>query len=148
MSCTLGAWGTGFDVDGFLRTSSLEPDEVWHEGEPRGSKGDVKKTSGLTFYLLDDGLDSLADQRDAAIVFLRAHQQELKRLAEAARDHWFALKFGVRLRKDIAVWVDGLPPDLIRLAADVGCRISISHYPPDEDFFPKTDGEHAANDAE
>jgi hypothetical protein len=129
MGCTLSAYGTGFDVDSFLRTSSLEVDDVWHEGEPMGSGGGVKKSSGLTIEILDNELDNLRAQTEAAVTFLRANREELERLATAASGHWFTLQFGVRLREDIVVWVDAIPPELSRHAGEVGCMITISHYP-------------------
>jgi hypothetical protein len=133
MGCTLSAYGAGFDVDGFLRTSPLKVDDVWHEGEPTGTAGSFTKSSGLRIDILDDALDDFAAQKNAAMTFLHENRHELQQLAQAVGDRQFALKFGIRLREDIAVWVDGIPPELSRLAGDVGCWITISHYPPNLD---------------
>jgi hypothetical protein len=39
MGCTLSAYGADFDVDGFLRTSTLKVDRVWRKGERSESGG-------------------------------------------------------------------------------------------------------------
>ncbi len=72
------AHGDDFDVDAYLRTSTLDPDRVWR----RRSNG--IQTSGVAFGL-GNGLSlTIFEQERIAIKFLKEHRDALRTLAHYA----------------------------------------------------------------
>lgn len=68
------AHGERFNVDAFLRTSTLHPDFVWRREAPL--------TSGVEFFLGDGRAIGLRDQENMAIMYLKAHRHELRAIAK------------------------------------------------------------------
>ena len=68
------AHGERFDVDAFLGKSTLRPDFVWRREAP--------VTSGVEFFLGDGRAIGLRDQENIAIMYLKAHRDELRAIAE------------------------------------------------------------------
>jgi len=68
------AHGERFDVDAFLRESTLRPDFVWRREAP--------VTSGIDFFLGDGRAIGPRDQESMAITYLKAHRDELRAIAE------------------------------------------------------------------
>jgi hypothetical protein len=68
------AHGERLDVDAFLGKSTLRPDFVWRREAPL--------TSGVEFFLGDGRAIGLRDQEHMAIMYLKAHRDELRAIAE------------------------------------------------------------------
>jgi hypothetical protein len=68
------AHGERFDVDAFLGKSTLRPDFVWRREAP--------VTSGVEFFLGDGRAIGLRDQENLAIMYLKAHRDELRAIAK------------------------------------------------------------------
>ena len=133
MPCTLSAYGDEFDVDRFLEHTTLEFYRVWHKGEPllprSKPEGPTTKSSGVMIEIGDrDEFDNLKVLVRAATEYLRTHEAELLKLGEAVGEKWFVLGFGIRWRAGIAVYTDGIPPELCLLAGRIGAWIAIDHY--------------------
>jgi len=125
MSCIFHASGPNFDVDSFLRTSSLVPDRVLHKGEPRGKKS-IHEQSGFTMVASNAEMVDPAQQVLDAIEFLKANQVELEKLRHV-QGVTMCLDFGIADR-DVVVQCDRFPPELLRLAGNLEIGIEISHY--------------------
>jgi hypothetical protein len=124
-----------FDPEAFLRTSSLSPYSVFRRGEPilPGGRlaGRIHDRSGFKCEVSPPGRELDAQVRDA-VAFLRTHHGDLVRLASFPAVEDRRLNFGHRLRLDgvsVTAQCDYLPPDLLRLAGELGIGIELSLYP-------------------
>ena len=132
MACMLSARGKRFDVDGFLRGSSLVPHKLWKKGEAVSESGprtgNLQQYSGFNLVVSEHGRDALGEQQRDAERFLRKYQAELKRLRAATglEDLW--LEFGVLWREDVAIHTDCVSPGVVEAAGLVPLSLSISHY--------------------
>jgi hypothetical protein len=133
MSVYFRAIGDNFDVEAFLAGSSLEPDDIFHRGEP-GSIVRTKPLSGSGFCIqISEGFGRLHEHTDAATDFLREHELELARLQQYPGVIVMLLDFGYDRRPEAAVQCDRLPHELLALAGSLGIGIELSLYPaPDE----------------
>src|SRR5262245_35148768 len=108
------AHGERFDVDAFLGKSTLRPDFVWRREAPL--------TSGVEFFLSDGRAIGLRDQEHMAIVYLKAHRDELRAIAEFPGVDAFTL--GLVYIAELDGWVSGValdwPRELMLLALDIG----------------------------
>jgi hypothetical protein len=126
--CVLHASNGDFDVDAFLRASTLKPYRVFHRGEPAACpKGSNHEDSG--FCVDVSTATDLRIEVNDAIQFIQEHEAELLRLAQALPPESVCLDFG-HYQRDVAVQVDRLPPALLRLAVMLGIGITLSMYPP------------------
>lgn len=133
MSVFFRATGNEFDVDAFLAGSSLEPDEVFHCGQP-GRVLRTKPCSVTGFAIqITEGFGRLREHTDAATGFLREHELELARLSRYPGIAEMCLDFGYDRCPQAAVQCDYLPPELLALAGSLGIGIELSLYPASEE---------------
>jgi hypothetical protein len=132
MAAILRISGVQFDPDGFCARSALEPCAVWRIGEPRlpqsqpnGAKHD---TNGMNIVCSDAGFEDFQRQIDETILFLRRYRDDLAKLSRSLAVEILTLDFGIQAR-DVIVQCDYLPPELIRVAGELGIGIELSHYP-------------------
>jgi hypothetical protein len=129
MSVYFRATGDAFDVDAFLASSSLEPDDVFHRGQP-GRVLHTKPCSVTGFAIqISEGFGRLREHTDAARDFLREHELELARLSRCHGVAEMCLDFGYDRCPEAAVQCDYLPPELLALAGSLGIGIELSLYP-------------------
>jgi hypothetical protein len=131
VSCVLRAAGPAFDVDAFLRDSSLKVDAVYRRGESRTSGktgGRVAVNSGFNACASDAGINDLGGQVREAVEFLQRHEAELRRLRAFPGADLVALDFGIQWR-DVAAQSDTFPAALLRLAGNLDIGLTVSHYP-------------------
>ena len=127
MTCELHASGPNFDVDVFLRDSTLKPHKVLHKGELKiGKYVNPKAIISVAVSEADEEEPEL--QIDDAIEFLKHNQQELARLRD------FPGVAEIYLGFDIADGTsrsqgDRFPAELLRLAGNLGIGIEIFRYP-------------------
>lgn len=126
--CVFHVGGEDFSVDEFLAASSLQPYQVWHRGDVTIRKGEVYDRSGFSMDVSEIDGDLLRQGEDA-IVFLRRHQTELRRLMSFPGAADRRLDFGY-YRRDVVVQRDYLPPELLALAGSLGIGIVLSLFPP------------------
>ncbi|RPJ53883.1 MAG: hypothetical protein EHM23_30090 [Acidobacteria bacterium] len=60
--------------------------------------------------------------------YLRSNETQLRKMFSSFENIEGTLDFSVAWR-DVAVQVDVLPPELLRLAGELGLAIALSHYP-------------------
>jgi len=130
MSCILRVGGPGFNVDHFLRAAALEPYRVDRKGE-RGSSRRLAAEPGVHFLVSDRSFDDLDGQVAEATAFLKAHSQALRTIVSFPGVESPMLDFGVAWR-DVAVQVDRVSAELLRLAGELGIGLQFSHYPVSE----------------
>jgi hypothetical protein len=131
--CYFRTTGKKFDVDTFLMGSSLDPDSVYHEGEPAGLKGKVRRFTGFSVVVSDTWGDLQAQVPDA-IAFLRENELELARLANYPGVSEMRLDFPYQRRDGAAVQSDSLPPELLVLAGALGITIELTLYPSEKEW--------------
>jgi hypothetical protein len=124
--CVLRVWGSAFEPESFLTSSSLTPCNVFRKGEPK-AKERVWETSGMTISVSDVSGDNFVEQVQDAIQFLKVYENELARLIKHSGVEEMSLDFGVN-RKDGFLQTSFFPPDLISLAALLGIGIELSIY--------------------
>jgi hypothetical protein len=131
VSCALRAAGPAFDVDAFLRDTTLPVDAVHRRGQPRlpGIPGrHVASQSGFNSCASEADFDDLGTQIRDAIQFLTRHETELRRLRAFPGVEAVTLDFGIRWR-EVAVQKDTFPSELLCLAGALGMELTVSHYP-------------------
>jgi hypothetical protein len=126
--CVLRAGSESFDVDTFLADSSLQPSLVYRRGEKRGSTR-VNSRSGFNLVVSNHG--RIAQQIPDALLFLTAHESEIRRLVLAAGVENVVLDFGTAARGTPAQ-SELLTAELVRAAASMNVAIEISVYAVDE----------------
>lgn len=79
---SLFAHGPDFQPDEYLAHSSLQFDNVWRRGDPRGcSHNDSHPTSGIEKFLGDGRALTIYEQDATAVAFLERHQQAIAELS-------------------------------------------------------------------
>jgi hypothetical protein len=89
----------------------------------------VAENSGLNIPVTGKSGEDLAGLADAAISFLRNHDEEVRALRQFDGIEAVYLDFGIEWRQDVVTQEDYLPPELVRLAGKLDLGICISHYP-------------------
>jgi len=132
MSCVLRASGTNFDVDEFLKTSSLDALTVFHRGEAqrRGSVATQHRTSqaGMSVHVSQREFSDLRGQIEDAVKFLEDNDQELKRLRDFPGLERMDLDFPVEDR-DVVFQSDAFPPRLLSLLGALRIGLVVSRHP-------------------
>jgi hypothetical protein len=127
MGCVLRAFGSSFEPDAFLKGSALSPSKVWRKGEPRVRPGEVRRSSGVNIAVSDADMADLRQQARDAIAFLQKNKGELARLVSFPGVEGVGLDFGIAWKQDVVTQTDSLPPELVRLAGELGLGVEISH---------------------
>jgi hypothetical protein len=130
VSCVLRAIGAEFDVEAFLRESSLAGATPFHRGEPRTGAhpaGDTRTASGFTLTVSDAPLDDLEAQVSGATDFLRVQEDELRRLGQFPGLQEMCLDFGIG-RRDVAAQVSVFPAELLWQAGALDIDLVVTHY--------------------
>jgi hypothetical protein len=142
MSCTLRAGGVNFDVDSFLATSSLTPCAVFRRGKPKfpasNPKGRISETSCFNVGVSDAEFGDEKSQTRDALIFLKKHKHELKRLAEFPGVEGVQLDFAVHIDiPNVFTQSYCLPPNLLLQMGRLGIEMCISCYAtPEEESHP------------
>ena len=129
MGCVLRAMGRTFDVDAFVRESTLVTDSIYHRGELRlaGATGPRHSASGLGIQISDADFDDLAGQIQGALEFLNEHEDELRHLTGFVGVEEVCLDFGVSLR-NAAKESEVFPADLLWRAGALDIDLVVTHY--------------------
>lgn len=126
MGCVLRVGGKTFPVDDFLAGTALKPCKVWHVGELRLPKTKPPYTDS-GFNLVTSDANDLPLLVTDTIAFLTTHRQEMLHLVKTPGLEYLILDFGIA-RHDVLAQYDRFPVELIRLAAEFGMSIELSHY--------------------
>lgn len=148
MACYLAARGRVFDVDAFLKTTSLSVAHVWRRGEPLGSLGaghsrQRHQYSGFDVVVSLYDRDALSHQLSEAERFLRMYARELVRLRKFRGVVEIWLDFGITWA-DVPMHVDCLPSSLVAAAGKIPLAIALSHYPQTAARVPRRGGKRGA----
>ena len=127
--CVLRVSGENFDVDAFLNGTNLKPYQVYRAGDEvtPGSKT-LGRFDDNGFKVDVSDADDLPAQIEDALAFLRAHQSDLRKLAEYNADA--QLDFGISRKnpEEFPAQYDSLPVELLRLSGNSEISICLSHY--------------------
>ncbi|MES2948701.1 MAG: hypothetical protein V4858_09175 [Pseudomonadota bacterium] len=87
------------------------------------------RVSGNTahFQVSNADFDAFGQQIDDTIRFLQTHGADITQMLSAAQASG-VLDFAIEWR-DVAVQVDSIPAELVRVAGSLGLALEISHYP-------------------
>ena len=131
--CVLRAYGTAFNVDQFLKESSLSPCAIFRKGEKKSQRSKVEyKKSGITVVASEASGEKISKQFKDALTFLKRHKSEIVRLKKTAGVETVNLDFGVTLRigyKDCFWPGINLPEPLIQAAAELRLELAFSFFP-------------------
>lgn len=132
MSCVLRASGANFDVDEFLKISSLDALTVFHRGEAqhRSSALTQRRTgqAGMNVSVSTRDSSDLRGQIEDAIEFLSENEQELKRLRDCPGLEKMEMEFPVEDR-DVVFQSDAFPPRLLSLLGAMRIGLVVSRHP-------------------
>jgi hypothetical protein len=126
--------GPDFDPGPLLAGLGLEPFAVFRRGDPcfPESRSDRRHTVGGFKCDVSAADGVIADEVRDAIDFLTRHHGDLEAVSRHPAVEDICLDFGHYLRIDgrrVAVQCDILPPELLRLAGELGIGIMLSLYP-------------------
>jgi hypothetical protein len=141
MSCYFRVVGKKLEIDELLKKVNLEPDRVWHKGEPRFKskpKGKKKPHSGASFVASDAEMTEFDLQVNEAIQFLETYKEDIEKLVAYPGVEEARLDFGINLR-EMFINSDYLPPKILALAGNLNIAIELSHYPPAKEDAPEED---------
>ncbi|MGB8986530.1 MAG: hypothetical protein WCC37_08005 [Candidatus Sulfotelmatobacter sp.] len=127
----LRASGTNFDVDEFLKTSSLDALTAFHRGElqfPSSSVTRKSECSGMNVSVSTREFSDLRGQIKDAIEFLSKNDRELRRLRDFDGLERMDLDFPVEDR-DVVYQRDAFPHKLLSLLGGLGIGLIVSRYP-------------------
>ncbi|MFY9792929.1 MAG: hypothetical protein WA474_09630 [Candidatus Sulfotelmatobacter sp.] len=131
MSCVLRASGTNFDVDEFLKTSSLDALTAFHRGELQSPSSSVTRKSdcsGMNVSVSTREVSDLRGQIEDAIEFLSKNDRELKRLRDFTGLQRVDLDFPIEDR-DVVYQRDAFPHKLLSLLGRLRIGLIVSRYP-------------------
>jgi hypothetical protein len=122
------ASGEAFDVDAFVASTTLRPDDVWRRGDQRRySCVESRHTTSGVEFVLGDGLSvPFLKQEGIAVAYLKAHRDELRALARFPGVESFTLGLQCRMALESNVIAFGLDmsANLMWNCLDVGCEAS------------------------
>lgn len=131
MGCVLRAAGERFDVDSFLRQSSLRPLAVYRLGDSGfiKSRGPCAQ-SGFNVSVSDAERSEIDVQIQHAIAFLHSNNIELVRLRDFPDVEDLVLDFGVEQidQNDFPIQGTRFPAELLRLAGALNLDLEISRH--------------------
>jgi hypothetical protein len=131
MSCVLRASGTNFDVDEFLKTSSLDALTAFHRGAvqfPTSSVTFKSEYSGMNVSVSTREVSDLRGQVKDAIEFLSNNDRELRRLRDFPGLQRMDLDFPIEDR-DVMYQRDAFPHKLLSLLGELRIGLIVSRYP-------------------
>jgi hypothetical protein len=131
MSCVLRASGSNFDVDEFLKTSSLDALTAFHRGGVQFTASSVTRKSqhsGMNVSVSLREFSELRGQIEDAVAFLAGNDRELKRLRNFPGVERMDLDFPIEDR-DMVFQRDAFPAYLLSLLGELGIGLIISRYP-------------------
>lgn len=131
MSCVLRASGTYFDVDEFLKTSTLDVLTAFHRGEGQFSTSSVTRRSeqaGMTVIVSTREFSDLRGEIEDAIAFLKHNDQELRRLRDFPGLQRMEMDFPIEDR-DTVYQRDAFPHELLLLLGNLRIGLMISRHP-------------------
>lgn len=130
--CVLRVSGKNLDIDALLASISLVPCHVERKGQPRFERSKrIATYSGFNVSTSDaPGTDVPSQVRDT-VAFLQTNREDLQQVMHFPGVEDARLDFGIacRLGDEVAAQFDYYPPDLLRLAGELGLGIEISLYP-------------------
>lgn len=130
LGCYFTASGRTFDVDAFLKRTTLDVRAVFHRGEPlKVLKGKVQQANGFSVAISRTRVfGDLEPQIPKALKFLRKHQTELRRLSRFSGVSDLRLVFPC-CRPEGTYGVVRFPSELLELAGSRNIGIELSFYP-------------------
>jgi hypothetical protein len=131
MSCVLRAGGVKFDVDEFLKNSTLDVLTAFHRGEVQFPITSVTRTSeysGMNVTVSTNEFSDLRTQIEDAVRFLKENAQDLKRLRDFSGLDRMDMEFPVEDR-DMVFQSDAFPPRLLSLLGNLNIGLVISRHP-------------------
>jgi hypothetical protein len=132
MSCLLRASGQHFDVDEFLKVSSLDALAVFHRGEGKASGSVITQRrsdlSGVSVRVSLQEFSDLVHQIEDAVEFLESNDEELKRLRDFPGVERIDLDFSLEDR-DLVFQSDAFPPRLLSLLGGLRIGLVVSRHP-------------------
>ncbi|MGA8440900.1 MAG: hypothetical protein WB762_29885 [Candidatus Sulfotelmatobacter sp.] len=131
MSCVLRASGANFDVDEFLKVSSLDALTAFHRGAVQFLTSSVTRRSdysGMKISVSAREFSDLNGQVDDAVGFLRENDRELRRLRDFPGLEHMDLEFPVEDR-DLVFQRDAFPHQLLSLLGDLRIGLIVSRCP-------------------
>lgn len=130
MPCMLRIWGKYLDIDALIGKAALSPEFVWKAGGSTlvsGRNSSRPQGAGASYLVSNAGLADFDTQRSDSVDFMKRYEAELKVVLSFPGVEGAVLDFGI-WRRDVAAQYDYFPPELIRLAGELGLGIELSQY--------------------
>ncbi|HEX8658707.1 MAG TPA: hypothetical protein VF690_14270 [Hymenobacter sp.] len=135
MSCQLRFSAQNFDVDSYLLTSKLNPQEVFREGEYKQTALEswVTECSGFCVEASSAGFNDFRSQIIDAGKFIWRHMAELEALGKKEEKVTFLFDFGLTttlFEEDVWIQTFHFPTEFLTLLSRIGADLEISSYYP------------------
>lgn len=131
MSCVLRVSGACFDVDEFLKTSTLDVLTAFHRGGtqfPASSITRKNEFSGMSVSVSTREFSDLSGQIEDAIRFLSENERELMRLRDFPGIDRLELDFPIEER-EVVYQRDAFPHLLLSMLGNLHIGLAVSRYP-------------------
>ena len=136
-----------FDPKAFLAAGRVDAYSIFTTGQPRIAEkpdGPFHHGSGFKVVVSERAWDDLPSQIADAIAYLYEHRADLERISESSGVEYAMLDFPCTCRVGSdAVYSqeESFPPELLRLAGELGISINLSLYPPAHENAEHEDGD-------
>ena len=143
MSAILRASGSEFDVDSFVKESSLTINTIYRVGDPVrptvDPEGRKLGSSGLSVVVSEIDFDDYEQQLEEAFFFMRDNLEELIRLSGFPGLQSLSIDFGANIYPP--GWCTfRFPNPLLRMAGQAKVDLELSVYPTETDDNSESDG--------
>jgi hypothetical protein len=131
MSCVLRASGSCFDVDEFLKNSTLDVLTAFRRGAPQFLTSSITRKSefsGMSVSVSTRESSDLRGRIEDAIRFLSENKQELARLRDSPGLDRLELDFPLEER-EVVYQRDAFPHELLLLLGNLRIGLVISRHP-------------------
>lgn len=133
MSCVFRICGESLDIDSLLPEITIRPFRVWRKGAARlPGRSKINTDSGANFHASDAGFDQFETQLTDATEFLHRHRADIEKITSFSGVEFVHLDFAIELRTSYT-HSDVLPLNFLRIVAQAGVTVELSHYRSDKD---------------
>lgn len=136
MSCILRISGRNLDIDAFIEKSKLRVYKKCYKGEPVFPKtkpdGEKLRHFSVSAAASNAEFEEFEKQVKDVIRYLKRNKEKLAHIATTKGVEFAFLDFGVRREVKFCQEIY-FPPQLVKLAGELGLSLQVSIYPSDED---------------
>ena len=129
--CVLHVRGKSFNIDDFLKNTSISPYKIWYKGKPMRRPDKVYEDSGFSLDISKADWNNLENQILDAENFLKENFIELEHLCKLPYidDIRFDFPYSLRINETYFSQSEYFPPSFLKIIGKLNIGIEMSLYP-------------------